>query len=168
MIKARSGRWYSWLRDIVAIVVIFVVSSTAMDWWRSRDLNREQLPVSQMQSLEGSTIDIQALSRDEPVMLYFWASWCGVCRFVTPSVDWMSDGHQVVSVAVNSGENRRVQGYLNHHDYQLPTVNDPNGALSSAFSISATPTVMAIEDGKITSVTTGFTSPIGLWLRMIW
>jgi Thioredoxin domain-containing protein len=154
-------------RDVFWLIVFVLISSTAVDWWRSRDIDTSQFPVDTVRLLDGRQQDVVTMSQQEPVLIYVWASWCGVCRFVTPSVDWLSDHAQVVSIALRSGSAKKVNGYLAHHGYDFSVVNDPDGQLSRRLSVKVTPTVMVVEQGKITAITTGFTSPVGLWLRML-
>ncbi|KKA43997.1 MULTISPECIES: protein disulfide oxidoreductase [unclassified Salinivibrio] len=154
-------------RDLCWLTVFVLISSTTVDWWRSRDIDTSEVPVASMRLLDGRQQDLVAMSQDEPVLVYVWATWCGVCRFVTPSVDWLSGHAQVVSIALRSGSNKHIAGYLAHHGYDFPVVNDQSGALSNAFAVKVTPTVMVVEQGEITSITTGFTTPFGLWLRLV-
>lgn len=35
--------------------------------------------------------DKEVYSVDRPVLVYFWASWCGPCRLVSPSISWAAD-----------------------------------------------------------------------------
>lgn len=35
--------------------------------------------------------DKEVFSADKPVLVYFWASWCGPCRLVSPSISWAAD-----------------------------------------------------------------------------
>jgi thioredoxin 1 len=35
----------------------------------------------------------EVFSADKPVLVYFWASWCGPCRLVSPSIDWVADSY---------------------------------------------------------------------------
>ncbi|MPS32522.1 MULTISPECIES: protein disulfide oxidoreductase [unclassified Salinivibrio] len=154
-------------RDLCWLTVFVLISSTTVDWWRSRDIDTSEVPVASMRLLDGRQQDLVAMSQHEPVLVYVWATWCGVCRFVTPSVDWLSGHAQVVSIALRSGSNKHIAGYLAHHGYDFPVVNDQSGALSNAFAVKVTPTVMVVEQGEITSITTGFTTPFGLWLRLV-
>lgn len=32
----------------------------------------------------------EVLKCDQPVLVYFWASWCGPCRLVSPSINWIA------------------------------------------------------------------------------
>jgi thiol-disulfide isomerase/thioredoxin len=64
-----------------------------------------------LQTLDGETVTLAALSKDEPVLLYFWASWCGVCRFTTPEVARLrSEGENVMTIALRSGNEAEVAG----------------------------------------------------------
>ena len=33
----------------------------------------------------------EVLNSDKPVLVYFWASWCGPCRLVSPSINWVAE-----------------------------------------------------------------------------
>ncbi|GAB4237515.1 MAG: thioredoxin TrxA [Stanieria sp.] len=33
----------------------------------------------------------EVFEADKPVLVYFWASWCGPCRLVSPSINWVAD-----------------------------------------------------------------------------
>lgn len=38
-----------------------------------------------------SEFEAEVLDAQQPVLVYFWASWCGPCRLVSPSVNWVAD-----------------------------------------------------------------------------
>lgn len=35
----------------------------------------------------------EVFDSDKPVLAYFWASWCGPCRLVSPSIDWIANSY---------------------------------------------------------------------------
>lgn len=84
-----------WLREGLILLVLFAGAMLLMDAWRA-----PQLPVAfdstPLQTLDGENVTLASLSKEDPVLIYFWASWCGVCRFTTPEVARLySEGENV-------------------------------------------------------------------------
>jgi len=164
--KKRKG-WSGWLKEIAIFCVIALVVGWGADIWRSQTSVSGKAPTLISQSVTGDEINLFTMSQEKPVLLYFWATWCAVCNSVSPSVNFVSEHYQVVTVALTSGEDKRVKQYLKSKDYNFNVVNDPKGDITRAWGVSVTPTIFVIDKGEITSFTTGFTSPMGMWFRLI-
>ena len=47
--------------------------------------------MSKVIEITDTEFESQVLATTEPVLVYFWASWCGPCRLVSPSINWVAD-----------------------------------------------------------------------------
>ena len=164
--KVKKG-WGARIRSFAVYVLLALALGWGVDIWRAQSIASGKAPQLVATSIQGDQVDLIAMSQDKPVLVYFWATWCSVCSFVSPSVDFVNGQMQVVTVALNSGENKRVQQYLRAKDYDFIVVNDSRGEIGREWGISLTPTIIVIDKGEVTSVTTGFTSPFGMWARML-
>ncbi len=164
--KSLSQRIKRWSKELLSILLIVGVISAAMDFYRSQSMPQGNAIPMVGTSIQGEEIDLIELSKQgEPVIVYFWATWCGACKFVSPSVDWLAKSHNVVSVSLSSGPDERVSRYLQAKDYSFDVLNDTSGQIGRDWAISVTPTIAIIKDGEIKSITTGVTTPLGIWLR---
>lgn len=78
----------------------------------------------------------EVLNSKDPVLLDFWASWCGPCRMVAPAVEEISE--EVKGVA------------------KVGKINiDEEAELASRFRVMSIPTLMVIKDGKISATAIG-------------
>ena len=77
----------------------------------------------------------EVMNSEKPVLLDFWASWCGPCRMVSPVVDEIAEERSDIKV-----------GKINV---------DEEPELASQFQIMSIPTLMVIKDGKVTNKAMG-------------
>mgnify|MGYP002102149600 CR=1 FL=1 len=74
-----------------------------------------------------STLSLM-LAQKKAVYVYFWASWCGPCRMVSPIVDEIAEERADIKV-----------GKINV---------DEQGALAQEFGVMSIPTLVVIKDGQ--------------------
>ena len=77
----------------------------------------------------------EVLQSDKPVLIDFWATWCGPCRMMGPVVDAIADENPTIKV-----------GKVNVDDQPQ---------LATAFGIESIPTLIAIKDGKAIGMVVG-------------
>jgi len=159
-------RPFHWLKEISKYLLLAIVITTAVDLYRTQDIPTEVAPDLVTVDDKGNPVDVIEMSYHSPVVIYFWAIWCPVCKFVSPTVDWVSQYYPVVAVSGASGANLRVAAFKQKHGYQFTNVNDESSLLFRQWGISVTPTIFIVRDGKIESITTGITTPPGLLARL--
>ena len=155
------------MKELLGFALIAILVANLSSFLRSPRLDDQTRPQFDLELVNQKTF--QDSSRNGSLVLYFWGSWCSVCRFQSPIISELSKTQRVLSFAVNSGSNRQVQDYLERNGYRFPTYNDRQGYWSTTFKVSAYPTVFIFdEDGKLRFSEVGYTSSWGLKVRLLW
>ena len=89
-----------------------------------------------VKELTKTNFEQEVMKSDVPVVVDFWASWCGPCRMVSPIIDSLAEeyGDRIKVCKVNV---------------------DAESALASEFAVVSIPTVLIIKDGKIAERSVG-------------
>lgn len=113
-------------------------------------------PDFSMTDAEGNTLKLSDF-RGKPVLLNFWASWCGPCASEMPDIQasWEVNREDVEFVIVNmtgmSGETEETaKAFLSENGYTFPAYFDKGNSAASAFGVSSIPQTYLIDaEGNI-------------------
>ena len=85
--------------------------------------------------LTKDNFEAEVMSCDKPVLVDFYADWCGPCRMVAPIVAEIAEEHP---------------------EYKVCKVNiDEEGALAEKFEVMSIPALFVIKDGKVAEQSVG-------------
>ena len=84
----------------------------------------------------------QLLASDKPVLLDFYADWCGPCRMIAPIIEEIANERDDIIV-----------GKVNV---------DEQGALAQAYDVMSIPTLIVLKDGKVANQATGARPKAGI------
>jgi len=86
--------------------------------------------------VKDETFQAEVLQSDRPVLVDFWADWCGPCRMIAPSVSAMAEEYD---------------GVLRVAKMDV----DENPAIPGRYGIIGIPTLMLFKDGQVVERITG-------------
>ena len=112
-------------------------------------------PGAVVQTLDGKRVDIASYLGKGPVVLEFWALWCGNCKELEPQIKSLVKKYAgkvtFVAVAVSVNESPdRVKRYAEKYGYAHTVLFDGEGAATDAYAVPATSYVVVVDrSGKI-------------------
>ncbi|MFN4326590.1 MAG: protein disulfide oxidoreductase [Azonexus sp.] len=166
--RKKTG-WRRW--GIEAL--IFIAGMVALQLWQNRHAPSGPAPAITGQSIAGQPFDLaawRAAHPGQPALIYFWAEWCAICKTTAGTVENVARDWPTVTLAIQSGDAAAVARIVQQRGHAWPiTLADPQSEHFRHYGLQGVP-AMAILDpaGNLRFVSQGYTSEIGLRLRLWW
>ena len=94
------------------------------------------MPNELIKHVSDSSFETDVLQSDKPVLVDFWAEWCGPCKAIAPTLDELATAYD---------------GKL-----QIAKVNvDENRAVPAKFGIRGIPTLIVFKNGQLSATKVG-------------
>ncbi|OGO31615.1 MAG: hypothetical protein A2Z29_03035 [Chloroflexi bacterium RBG_16_56_11] len=147
--------------SVIFLAVILTTAACAGNTDSRSPADGRLAPEFQLRDLEGELVSLGSFE-GRPVMLNFWASWCGPCRDEMPYLQdvskdprWVEKG--LVLLAINIQESTSVvQKFVDDFGLTFTVLLDTNGAVTERYNIGSIPTTYFIDgDGIIRDVRIG-------------
>lgn len=155
---------YRWLIELTLILIVL----SAVRFWIQRDVVSGTAPNISHVMLDGQYFDLYQNKRS-PILVNFWASWCPVCKLEQSNIENIAKDHPVITIAMQSGDNDELKQFMQEEKLSFKVINDDSGILSQTYKIRGVPVSFIVnKDNKIEFVEVGYTTELGLRLRLWW
>ena len=161
------------LRLVIVAVAVMLVgcappAGLSSDW---KQINPPiPAPEFKLAQLDGNPVSLSGL-RGRVVILEFWATWCGPCRFSLPSLNTIYKRYRdqgVTVLLINQGEPiDRVRRWVGRR-FEAPILLDQEHGIAQLYMISGIPQLFVIDQsGRIVYVHSGYQGGLERSLSLI-
>ncbi|MBT5935325.1 redoxin domain-containing protein [Sulfurimonas sp.] len=144
-------------KEISLFILVITIFANVISIYKSQNLNNDVLSLQIIKPV------------NKPILVHVWAVWCPICKAEADNIQRVSEYYAVITIAVNSGDDTSIEKYMKENNLDFKFINDINGKLAQELNVNAYPSTFIYDkDRNLVFSEVGYTSSIGLFLRMIW
>ncbi len=152
-------------KEILSTLFLLFVISMVINYLRQPNVN-ENIYRLELTDIYNHSLAMSQYKK-EPLVVHFWTTWCPICKLESPNIEALSQKYNVISIAVTSGSNKKIQRFMKEHNLSYQVINDSDGGLAKKFGIEAYPTTLIYDrNGKLTFSEVGYSTTLGLQVRI--
>jgi thiol-disulfide isomerase/thioredoxin len=143
------------IRAATVVISALTLLSTTLHAQESGIEVGAQAPPAALETLDGKAANLAQYVGKTPVLLEFWATWCGNCKELEPQIKALHQkyGRQVRFVAVAVSVNQSpalVKRYVERHRMPGDQLFDRRGNATGAYDVPATSYIVILDrTGKV-------------------
>ncbi|MEI6739427.1 MAG: TlpA disulfide reductase family protein [Gemmatimonadaceae bacterium] len=152
MMPMRGAQW-TWRRMIpmlIAVLVVTLGTARSVSAQESGIAIGTKAPGGPLETLDGKPVDLASYLGKGPVVLEFWATWCGNCKQLEPAMRAAMKQYgaqvQFITVAVSVNQSlARVQAWQKANALPGLMLYDRKGIVSGTYDVPATSYVVVLN-----------------------
>lgn len=106
------------------------------------------LPHEQLSGTPSTLTSLLSSAHGKPVLVVFWASWCGPCTKEAPALERFSQSTQGRSriVGVDWSDARSgARSFISDHRWTFPVLRDGEGTVGNSYGLAGLPTTFVVD-----------------------
>jgi thiol-disulfide isomerase/thioredoxin len=143
------------LREKKSLLTVILTISITFSFLFAADIRGGNLMDLTLVDVDGNEVRLDQVAKDQPLLLYFWATWCKPCRKTQPKVAALAEKYKdrVKVVGINVGgldSPKAIKKYISRQRITYTMLIDRNDKAVKAYSVSAIPVIILLDEtGKI-------------------
>tara|TARA_Y100001935_G_scaffold254595_1_gene264164 strand:+ start:25636 stop:26136 length:501 start_codon:yes stop_codon:yes gene_type:complete len=155
---------YSKIITLLKYILIFIIVYFFMSLWQSQGMQSGKAPDIDGLDVTNKYISTKTI-REKPLLVYFWAPWCGICNFTFQSIKNISNDYKVITIALDYDNITEIKEFIEGRE--VLTIADSSGKIKQDWGVKGVPSYFIVgKEDQIKLAKVGYMSEIHLRLYL--